>query len=155
MQNIKQTFIPSFVAFLVALLWIILPSAILFESCIIYTHPVMCMLLFSVWALQRKRLLLFSALVCCIVLTRSLFHPVLWLVPALWLGWRGNAINYILFNVAYVFVFGNALDFGENQRFMFLIYPQVLVLLVIGVYFVKNKVYSVLLATSYGDSVVR
>ena len=77
------------VAFLAALLWIFLPSTILYESMIFYTHAVVCLLILSAWALQRNHLLLFSALVCTIILTRSLFHPFLFGLPVLLIGsWR-------------------------------------------------------------------
>ena len=79
----------SSVAFLTALIWTLLPSAILYESTIFYTPAVVCLLILSVWALQRNHMVLFSTLVCITILTRSMFHPLAWGLPVLLIGgWR-------------------------------------------------------------------
>jgi len=64
-----------------ALIWMICPSTILFENLIFYTYPTACMLIFAAWAIQRGHLITFSVLCCMICLTRSLFHPFIWLTP--------------------------------------------------------------------------
>lgn len=72
----------------VATAWMLSPATILYENTIIYTYPVACLLIIASWALLKQRLLLFSVLCCSVTLTRSLFHPLLWMLPMLWLGWR-------------------------------------------------------------------
>jgi len=72
---------------LVALIWILSPSTLLYENVIIYEFPVACLLILGAWALQRGHLITYSWLCCAIVMTRSLFHPILFLLPALILGW--------------------------------------------------------------------
>lgn len=90
MQSIKKLHSGNVVAFSVALIWLCLPSAILYESTIIYTHPVMAMLVLSAWSLQRNHMVLFSSTCVCITMTRSMFHPLVWLLPVLLIGWYKN-----------------------------------------------------------------
>ena len=74
-------------AFLAACAWMLSPATILFESTIIYEMPVACMIIFAAWALSRCHLVTYSWLCCAIVMTRSLFHPILFLLPMLGIGW--------------------------------------------------------------------
>lgn len=79
--------IPKGISLLLTCLWMLCPSTILFENVVIYEYWVATCLIFAAWALQRKHLITFSVLCCTIVMTRSLFHPVLFLLPVLILGW--------------------------------------------------------------------
>ena len=74
--------VPQGIAFVAGILWTLSPSPLLYENVFFYTYPVMAMLVFSALALQRGHYFLFSCLLGCACLTRSLFH-LAWMAAAL------------------------------------------------------------------------
>jgi hypothetical protein len=86
--SLVRLHVPSVLAFVLCAAVMISPATILFENLLFYTYPVALMLILSVLVLQiylrtgtMTYAWMFFGLLGCIVLTRSLFHP-LWFVLA-------------------------------------------------------------------------
>lgn len=88
------------VAFLVTLFFMLNPSLILYESLLYYTHVEGVLIITAVfflarWALREKKfdLVVFWLLLSCLGLTRSLFHPLFFVMLAVLMSiflWRQN-----------------------------------------------------------------
>ena len=87
-------------AFLVTLFFMLNPSLILYESLLYYTHVEGVLIIAAVfflarWALREKKfdLVVFWLLLVCLGLTRSLFHPLFFVMLAVLMSiflWRQN-----------------------------------------------------------------
>ena len=87
-------------AFLVTLFFMLNPSLILYESLLYYTHVEGVLIIAAVfflarWALRAKKfdLVVFWLLLVCLGLTRSLFHPLFFVMLAVLMSlflWRQN-----------------------------------------------------------------
>lgn len=74
-----------YVAFIIAFLFSISPSFILYQNLMFYTFLVMSLLIFAALALQRGKVFTFSIILMLLCLTRSIFHPV-WMGVSLWIA---------------------------------------------------------------------
>ena len=88
-ETFSRLSVPVWLGLLLSAAIMISPATILFENLLFYTYPVTLMLILSVLSLESyirtDRVVfawVFFALLGCIILTRSLFHPVWFLLVA-------------------------------------------------------------------------
>lgn len=77
--------VSGFISYVMAGIFMLSPSFILFEHLMFYTFLCMCLLIFAVYFLQRKKLIWFSVMLMVLCMTRSMFHP-LWMGVGLWVA---------------------------------------------------------------------